>query len=113
MVERKTLNLVVVGSSPTEGAFFFQRRVFVSLFTVLFVFTRQPTQQIGWPSGLRRQFKALVSSEARVRISSQSYVFITHNGRLAQLVEHWSNKPRVAGSSPVLTTVFFLNTHSV
>ena len=23
MVERKTLNLVVVGSSPTEGAFFF------------------------------------------------------------------------------------------
>ena len=27
---------------------------------------------IGWPSGLRRQFKALVSSEARVRISSQS-----------------------------------------
>ena len=26
----------------------------------------------GWPSGLRRQFKALVSSEARVRISLQS-----------------------------------------
>ena len=26
----------------------------------------------GWPSGLRRQFKALVSSEARVRISSQT-----------------------------------------
>ena len=24
MVERKTLNLVVVGSSPTEGAFFFE-----------------------------------------------------------------------------------------
>ena len=23
MVERKTLNLVVVGSSPTEGAYFF------------------------------------------------------------------------------------------
>ena len=35
MVERKTLNLVVVGSSPTEGAFFFQRGV---LFVVLFVF---------------------------------------------------------------------------
>ena len=27
-------------------------------------------------------------------------------GRLAQLVEHWSNKPRVAGSSPVVTTSF-------
>ena len=25
MVERKTLNLVVVGSSPTEGAFFLSR----------------------------------------------------------------------------------------
>ena len=30
-----------------------------------------------------------------------------NNGRLAQLVEHWSNKPRVAGSSPVVT-IFFL-----
>ena len=28
-------------------------------------------------------------------------------GLLAQLVEHWSNKPRVAGSSPVVT-IFFL-----
>ena len=27
-------------------------------------------------------------------------------GRLAQLVEHWSNKPRVAGSSPVVTILF-------
>ena len=27
--------------------------------------------------------------------------------RVAQLVEHWSNKPRVAGSSPVVT-IFFL-----
>ena len=30
------------------------------------------THVAGWPSGLRRQFKALVSSEARVRISLQS-----------------------------------------
>ena len=30
------------------------------------------TPVAGWPSGLRRQFKALVSSEARVRISLQS-----------------------------------------
>ena len=33
-------------------------------------------KMIGWPSGLRRQFKALVSSGARVRISSQSLFFI-------------------------------------
>ena len=26
------------------------------------------------------------------------------SGLLAQLVEHWSNKPRVTGSSPVWTT---------
>ena len=28
-------------------------------------------------------------------------------GLLAQLVEHWSNKPRVAGSSPVVTIFIF------
>ena len=32
---------------------------------------------------------------------------MSQEGRLAQLVEHWSNKPRVAGSSPVVT-IFFL-----
>ena len=32
---------------------------------------------IGWPSGLRRQFKALVSSGARVRISSQSLFWVS------------------------------------
>ena len=26
--------------------------------------------------------------------------------RLAQLVEHWSNKPRVAGSNPAVSTIF-------
>ena len=31
---------------------------------------------------------------------------MSQEGRLAQLVEHWSNKPRVAGSSPVVTTFF-------
>ena len=36
MVERKTLNLVVVGSSPTEGAFFFPNEEV--LFVVLFLF---------------------------------------------------------------------------
>ena len=29
--------------------------------------------QVGWPSGLRRQFQALVSSEAWVRIPLQSF----------------------------------------
>ena len=31
---------------------------------------------VGWPSGLRRQFKALVSSEAWVRIPLQSLFFL-------------------------------------
>ena len=32
--------------------------------------------RVVWPSGLWRQFKALVSSEARVRISSQTFCFV-------------------------------------
>ncbi len=31
---------------------------------------------VEWPSGLRRQVKALISSEARVRIPSQPYIYI-------------------------------------
>ena len=54
---------------------------------------------IGWPSGLRRQFKALVSSGARVRIPSQSFCFLwnkkhsarggirTHDPKLTKLVQ--------------------------
>jgi hypothetical protein len=30
------------------------------------------------------------------------------DGRIAQSVERWSNKPLVMGSSPIVTTVFFL-----
>ena len=30
------------------------------------------------------------------------------NGRIAQSVERWSNKPLVKGSSPFVTTFFFL-----
>ena len=41
--------------------------------------------------------------------SKNDFSSIHIKGRLAQLVEHWSNKPRVAGSSPVVTTPFFLN----
>ena len=41
-------------------------------------YTNYP-RMIGWPSGLRRQFKALVSSGARVRISSQSFFYYQYN----------------------------------
>ena len=41
MVERKTLNLVVVGSSPTEGVFFWR----AGLYVVLFVYAVKHTQQ--------------------------------------------------------------------
>ena len=70
MVERKTLNLVVEGSIPSEGVFYF----FVNRFMFL----------------------------EKTKLKSKS-------GRLAQLVEHWSNKPRVAGSSPVVTIFLFLS----
>ena len=33
---------------------------------------------VEWPSGLRRQVKALISSEARVRIPSQPRIFYTY-----------------------------------
>ena len=39
--------------------------------------------------------------------SKNDFSSIHIKGRLAQLVEHWSNKPRVAGSSPVVTILFF------
>jgi hypothetical protein len=32
-----------------------------------------------------------------------------NRGRVAQMVEHWSNKPMVAGSIPVTTIFFFLS----
>ena len=42
----------------------------------------EPREAVGWPSGLRRQFKALVSSEAWVRIPLQS-LFCIWTGRTA------------------------------
>ena len=51
--------------------------------TIVIIFFRVPrcmfrfhTDMVGWPSGPRRQFKALVSSEARVRIPLQSVLFL-------------------------------------
>ena len=62
---------------------------------------------VEWPSGLRRQVKALISSEARVRIPSQptkifynTYHSINNSAHLAQKVERWPFKPMVVGSIP-------------
>lgn len=52
---------------------------------------------VGWPSGLRRQVKALVSSEAWVQIPLQPY-----KAHLAQTVERWPFKPMVVGSIPTV-----------
>lgn len=68
---------------------------------------------VEWPSGLRRQVKALISSESRVRIPSQPIKKkIAH---LAQKVERWPFKPMVVGSIPTvgvfLQSVGFEPTH--
>ena len=62
---------------------------------------------VEWPSGLRRQVKALISSEARVRIPSQpmqkTTIIIYYDGaHLAQKVERWPFKPMVVGSIPTV-----------
>ena len=64
---------------------------------------------VEWPSGLRRQVKALISSEARVRIPSQptkifynTYHSINNSAHLAQKVERWPFKPMVVGSIPTV-----------
>ena len=62
----------------------FLSRVCFYCFCLVGRFTITPTRydsvstgvcSVGWPSGLRRQFKALVSSEAWVRIPLQSFFF--------------------------------------
>ena len=58
MVERKTLNLVVVGSSPTEGAFFFVRNSWITQYDFglkVLVSGRvlHLTQQLSWRSWQR------------------------------------------------------------
>ena len=45
----------------------------------------ETTNTVGWPSGPRRQFKALVSSEAWVRIPLQSYVPVSLVGQDTRL----------------------------
>ena len=45
----------------------------------------ETTNTVGWPSGPRRQFKALVSSEAWVRIPLQSYIPVSLVGQDTRL----------------------------
>ena len=47
--------------------------------------TRRCTLRVGWPSGPRRQFKALVSLEAWVRIPLQSLVPVSLVGQDTRL----------------------------
>ena len=114
LVERKTLNLVVVGSSPTVGApFFFSPRST----------SGNPSAPLRPPpeSALVAQLVEHGSNKPRVGGSSPSWsmsalLFAPPNvsppgeshsalrsqqqALVAQLVEHGSNKPRVGGSSP-------------
>ena len=99
MVERKTLNLVVEGSIPSEGVFF--------VFAVTTWGTPNTFTAVQTLPPQSKHFQRLqVHSKGTIKI----YQLIHQQnmcGPLAQLVEHWSNKPRVAGSSPV-GTIFVL-----
>ena len=84
MVEHWSNKPTVAGSSPVVTIFVFSKgaeflnpnhksfKLFHFLVAVNVINLVSYQSLIGWPSGLRRQFKALVSSEARVRISSQT-----------------------------------------
>lgn len=61
---------------------------------------------VEWPSGLRRQVKALISSEARVQIPSQPNTFNMKIAHLAQTVERLPFKPVVVGSIPTVGVTF-------
>ena len=77
-----------VGSNPTPII-----HTFCTFFFSLDPVTRIPnlvlpgetTSTVGWPSGPRRQFKALVSSEAWVRIPLQSYIPVSLVGQDTRL----------------------------
>ena len=70
LVERKTLNLVVVGSSPTVGAFFrvFPRFVFVKVYRT----AQKRSCQLLWRSWQR---VGLIIPRSRVRSSPGAYLF--------------------------------------
>ena len=73
MVERKTLNLVVVGSSPTEGAFFLSR------YTA----------------------KNFLNRNQKLKVQLWNETTTTTTAFVAQLAARGSHNPKVAGSIPV------------
>ncbi len=60
-----------------------------------------------WPSGLRRWFKAPVSSEAWVRTPLQSVLEVLRSGGLAQSVECVVSNDEAPGSKPGFSTFLF------
>ena len=76
-----------VGSNPTPIMHCFYFIFFFSRCSTLQpeAWTRRCTLRVGWPSGPRRQFKALVSSEAWVRIPLQSYIPVSLVGQDTRL----------------------------
>ena len=80
-----------VGSNPTPIMhmffffFFFSQQPDDSAAVQPEASTRRCTLRVGWPSGPRRQFKALVSSEAWVRIPLQSYIPVSLVGQDTRL----------------------------
>ena len=87
LVEQRIRNAWVAGSSPAIGSLNPQTRVRTP--TVLTLFLAEISCK---PNA--EEFILLL------RRSRNSRVFYKH-AELAQLVEHWLPKPRVAGSSPV------------
>ena len=82
LVERKTLNLVVVGSSPTVGVLF---AVFLASIVGFFFFlrphswrTKSPTDQLLWRSWQR---VGLIIPRSPVRSWSGAYASIAQSGR--------------------------------
>ena len=86
------------------------------------------TAGVAWPSGLRRWFKAPVSSEAWVRIpplpnfffknlppSTGHFCLIIARGyhrRSGQVVRRRSRKPKITGSNPVCAFFFSPRPHA-
>ena len=73
-----------VGSNPTPIIYIF---FFLDPLTRIpnLVLPGETISTVGWPSGPRRQFKALVSSEAWVRIPLQSYIPVSLVGQDTRL----------------------------
>ena len=131
MVERKTLNLVVVGSSPTEGAFFLIRFIALKTFwteTKNSKFNYEMKlplpQQLSWRSWQR---VGLIIPRSPVRARSKAYVLPDSLGgqdtalsprrpgfdsryrniaRLAQSAERKTLNLVVVGSSPTVGILF-------